>query len=114
MSPDHALIYEQIHADNVRSQEIAEKRCWKLHNGKYKSSLELKKAYNTVDYWKKHKEYVKGNCQTILARDLIKIQKRLGILYEMLSLQQIQVKLNEAEQTLKQVKKEPQSSTHLA
>lgn len=100
-----ALAYENLDADIVRCQETAEKKCRKVHTGKYYSSPILKLAYNTLDYWQKCKEYLQGNRKTISARELITIQKRLGIKYAPLTAAQVNEKIKEAEHKLKDIKK---------
>lgn len=105
LSQELALAYENLDADIVRCQESAERKCRKVHTGKYYSSPILKNAYNTLDYWRKRHEYLQGNRKTVSARDLINIQKRLGIQYEVLSLSQVKVKIQQAVQNLKEIKK---------
>lgn len=105
LSPDLALVYENLDADIVRCQETAEKKCRKVHTGKYYSSPILKLTYNTLDYWQKRKEYLQGNRKTISARELITILKRLGIKYAPLTAAQVNEKIKEAEHKLKDIKK---------
>ena len=72
--------------------------------GFYQSSPTLKRGYQVVDYWKKRLEYKLGDRKCVSARLLINIQRRLGLSYHLLSLQQIKQQLNKASQQLKKIK----------
>ena len=80
------------------------KKCRKLRVGHYQSSPTLQKGYQIVDYWKKRINYIQGDRRCISARQLINIQRRLGITFRIMTLGETYKQLEIARKHLKSIK----------
>ena len=96
--------YERIDRTIQDCMEEAEKKCRKFRCGNVKWSPLYQEIHDTIDYWKARIRMVqlRGRPNKQL---LIRLQKKLEIKYERLSIDQMQVKLKEAHQRRKKYKK---------
>ena len=104
LHPNMIKEYEKIDKEIVDHQMEAEKKCRKLRVGHYQSSPTLRKGYQIVDYWKKRINYIQGDRRCISARQLINIQKRLGITFRTMTLSEAYKQLEISKKHLKSIK----------
>ncbi|GFH55416.1 hypothetical protein CTEN210_11892, partial [Chaetoceros tenuissimus] len=100
--------YEAIDREIVQCQEEAEKSCRKLHKNKHPHSAILDKAMQIRDYWNKRYSRVKKE-KFIHARTMINMQRRLGIVYKELSVEEVAIERAKARARVKELKKNSKS-----